>query len=190
MYRITFFLSIFAIAAGLSSCCQPAHKDANPVMIDSLFQTSYGRDLDFYNSNPEAIDSAYYPIYTFGIQNAGTADDHFTLQFQRLLSNGIVTGFSITRLVPAGQTVLFRTPTAAPDSITSQETFAYFAVTDTIPNIDEIYDGLSFQTTDSAKIQSINPSLTIVYGSIDNGPEGCNTPASVSAFDINTLPVR
>ena len=183
MLRTIIFLSLSA--ALVSSCCQPSHRNSNPVMVDSLFQVSYGRDIDLVTA-----DSAYYPVYTFGIQNTGTEEDKFTLQLFRTAPQGFTAGFAITRTVPAGATVLFRTPTLLPDSITSQETFSYYATGDTLPNIDQIYVGLSFRTSDSAAIQQLQPSLSIVYGEINNGPEGCNTPASSSQLDVNALPVR
>jgi hypothetical protein len=171
-----------ALSAVLESCCEPAHKDASPYVVNSMFQETYGRDIALVNQPFHGIpDSAYFPIYTFGIQNTGTQDDDFTLQ---LRANG--GGFDITRHVPAGQVVLFRTPTAVLDSITSNERFSY-VITDTNPNIDEIYYGLSFQTTDSTKIESVHPTLSIVYGAIDNGPEGCNTPASITSVSTDSL---
>jgi hypothetical protein len=155
-------------------------------MVNSLFQETYGRDLDLYNSNAIAVDSAYYPIYTFGIQNIGTADDDFTLQ---LLSRQGTVGYSITKHVPAGQVVLFQSPLVFPDSNTLNATYAY-VVSDTSPNIDEIYDGLSFQSTDSAEIHAMQPMISIIYGAINNGPEGCNTPASTMSVDVDSLPIR
>ena len=173
----------------ISSCCQPSHKDSSPYMVNSVFQETYGRDLDLYNQGTTtgALDSAYYPIYTFGIQNTGTADDNFTLQ---LLSRGGTVGYSITKLVPAGKVVLFRSPRDIPDSITQNATYSYFGFQDTLPNIDEIYYGQSFQTTDSAEIHSMQPMISIVFGSIDNGPEGCNTPASTMSVNVDSLPRR
>ena len=78
-------------------------------MVNSLFQETYGRDLDLYNQNTTTgiVDSAYYPIYTFAIQNTGSTDDKFTLQLS--YRQGVV-GYNITKLVPAGQVVLFQSP--------------------------------------------------------------------------------
>ncbi len=184
-YSLLILLSAAASATMLASCCEPTHKNSSPYMVNSMFQETYGRDIDVARQSLSGIpDSAYYPIYTFGIQNTGTDDDDFTLQFR---ANG--GGFDITRHVPAGQVVLFKTPTAVLDSITANERFVY-AVSDTSPNIDWIYYGMSFQTTDSAEIHSLRPTLSIVYGGIDNGPEGCNTPASTESMNIDSLPVR
>lgn len=178
------FLAI-GCAAGLASCCEPAHKNASPYVVNSMFQETYGRDIDLARQPFHGIaDSAYFPIYTFGIQNTGTQDDDFTLQ---LRANG--GGFDITRHVPAGQVVLFRTPTVVLDSITSNERLSY-VITDPNPNIDEIYYGMSFQSTDSVEIHSLNPTISIVYGTINNGPEGCNTPASTASVNVDSLPTR
>ncbi|HET6401498.1 MAG TPA: hypothetical protein VFH95_08880 [Candidatus Kapabacteria bacterium] len=183
-YALIILLGAAASSALLASCCEPAHKNSAPYVVNSMFQEVYGRDIDLAHQQGSVPDSAYFPIYTFGIQNTGTDDDVFTLQ---LRANG--GGFDITRRVPAGQVVLFRTPTAVLDSITSNEQFSY-VITDTNPNIDEIYKWMSFQTTDSAEIHSLNPTLSIVYGAIDNGPEGCNTPASTTSESIDSLPKR
>ncbi len=157
-------------------------------MVNSLFQETYGRDLDIFNQNytTGAIDSAYYPIYTFGIQNTGTADDYFTLQ---LLYRNDTVGYSITKLVPAGQIVLFQSPLVFPDSNTLNATYTY-AVGDTALNTDLINFGLSFQSTDSAEIHSMQPMISVIYGAINNGPEGCNTPASTMIVNVDSLPIR
>ena len=168
-------------------------------MIDSLFQETYGRDIDVYQqleSGSNIPDSAWYPIYTFGIANTGTADDDFTLQIRytnNSLSTGSQTGgFDITRHVPAGDTVLFQTPVPIPDSITMKETFFYPAltITDTSPNIDFAYLFLSFQDTDSAEIHFTQPLIDILSGAINNGPEACNTPASQLNISPISLPKR
>jgi hypothetical protein len=200
----------FGAALTLSSCCQPAHKNSNPVVIDSLFQETYGRNIDIFQeleSRSTAADSAYYPIYTFGITNAGTADDDFTLQIRYTNNTEAgnpnfgpqVGGFDITRHVPAGATVLFKTPIPVPDSITNQETFFYpslthtnngITTTDTAPNMDFAYFCLSFQSTDSAEIHFMRPTVDILSGAINNGPEACNTPASQLNVDVFSLPLR
>jgi hypothetical protein len=199
-FSLNWFFGISAtliIAGGLSSCCKPSHKNSNPVVIDSLFQETYGRNLDLYHiSSSDIADSAYYPIYPFGIANTGTADDDFTLQI-RYTNNTIsgspqTGGFDITRHVPAGDTVLFKTPIAVPDSITENEEFFYpfRSSSDTTPNVDFAYYYLSFQSTDSAEIHFMRPTLDILSGAINNGPEACNTPASQMNVDVNSLPLR
>ncbi len=155
-------------------------------MVNSLFQETYGRDFDLYNASFITVDSAFYPIYTFGIQNTGTADDYFTLE---LLARAGTVGYTITKFVPAGQVVLFQSPLAVPDSLTENATYTY-ASGDTTPNTDVIYNGLSFQSKDSAEIHAVQPMISIVYGAINNGPEGCNTPASTMTVDIDSLPTR
>src|ERR1041385_3231257 len=104
-------LIVFLLSFWLAACCEPAHKDAQPLVIDSLFQESSGRDLDVYTAqnitHAQRADSAYFPIYTFGIKNSGTQDDVFTLHFRKTLYAGFIAGFDITKHVPAGATVLF-----------------------------------------------------------------------------------
>ncbi len=185
MLRYT--LITIGCATLLASCCEPAHKDSQPYVVNSLFQETYGRDIDLFRQSQSASsipDSAYYPIYTFAIQNTGTQDDNYTLQ----LRYG-VGGFDITKHVPAGQVVLFKSPIIPPDSITANAQYT-FVVGDTAPNLDVMYYGLSFHAIDSAEIHSMMPSIQIVYGAIDNGPEGCNTPASMMPVNIDSLPIR
>lgn len=193
-------LCVAVVPGVLNSCCEPGQKDSQPYVVNSKFQETYGRDIDLYRqfqSGSSVTDSAYYPVYTFGIQNTGTQDDDYTLQLRYgpLQDGTYLSGFDITKHVPAGQTMLFRSPVLVPDSITANARYAYESylcrVTgDTAPNLDEIYYGLSFQTTDSAEIHNLRPTLDIVYGAINNGPEGCNTPASSMPVNIDSLPVR
>lgn len=181
---VRYSLITLVCAAGFAACCEPVHKNSAPYVVNSMFQETYGRDIDVARQPLSGIpDSAYFPIYTFGVQNTGTDDDDFTLMFRA--RGG---GFDITRRVGAGQVVLFKTPNAVLDSITMNERFAY--TNDTSPNLDLIYYGMSFQTTDSAEIHSLQPTISIVYGAVDNGPEGCNTPASTASVVIDSLPVR
>ncbi len=184
-------LSLIGIAS-LSSCCEPAHKDSTPQVVASTFQETYGRDVDLAEICDGAVtaDSAYFPIYTFGIQNTGSQDDDYTLQYR--IADG---GFDITKHVPAGQTVLFKTPLLAQDSITINAKYTYpnlsnCVTRDTHPNLDYMYFRFSRQTTDSAEIHFLRPTVTILYGAIDNGPEACNTPASSMQINIDGLPHR
>lgn len=189
-------LSLIPILLGFwfAACCEPGHRDAQPVVIDSLFQRSYGKDLDVYTAqqitNAQLADSAYFPIYTFAIKNSGSQDDNFTLSIRKTRFAGFVVGFDITKHVPAGATVLFQTPLIPRDSSATY----YFPIlvnpTDTNFTIDKAYYGLQASTPDSTRIRYIRPSVTITYGAIDNGPEACNTPASTQTIDINELPDR
>lgn len=175
------------LAAELAACCEPGDKDSQPYVVNSMFQETSGRDIDLLgqlNSGSSVPDSAYYPIYTFAIQNTGTQDDDYTLQ---LRYNG--GGFNILKHVPAGQVVLFKSPIPVPDSITSNAQYSYI-LGDTAPNLNEIYYGLSFPDTASAEIHKVQPTINVVYGAIDNGPEGCNTPASMMPVNVDSLPVR
>ena len=189
-----YFLTVIvclALTAVLSSCCEPGHKNSQPLVIDSLFQQTYGHDFDLYSTQnsqtPTIPDSGYYPIYTFGIQNTGTDDDDFTVQFRYFNA-----GFDITEHVPAGKIVLFKTPVMPPDSITMNARYFYpiLPAADTNPPIPYAYYALFQPNPDSTKIRSMRPTITVLYGSIDNGPEACNTPASQYVINIDQLPVR
>jgi hypothetical protein len=172
------------LAGSLSSCCEPATKDSRPVFVDSLFSRTPVWEFDrIASSNNEpgtTPDSGYYPVYTFGIRNAGSQDDQFTLRIrsQYTLTDGTPIGFDITRMVPAQTTVLFRTPTAVPDSITSHERITYAHLVDTLPHMSLAYIGFFTSTPDSTMVQFENPQISVFYGAIDDGPEGCSTPAT------------
>jgi hypothetical protein len=180
------------LALGLSSCCEPAHKDSQPMVIDSTFKESAGRDLDLFGADTHPIpivDSAYYPVYSVGIQNTGTQDDTYTLSL-RYVNLGFTFGFDITKRVPAGQVVTFSTPTQPPDP---NATYAFAAATlasDTTLSIDKMYKGIQGDSAYKVEIHRLQPTLTITYGAIDNGPEACNTPASQQQLDVNELPTR
>ena len=185
--RFSFILLTLGLfSAALSSCCEPGHKNSQPVVIDSLFQQSYAYDLDVYGTQlAQKADSGYHPIYTFGVANTGSDDDDFTLQ---LRLNGA--GFDITKHVPAGDTVLFETPVAPPNSITINAKYFYplLTVADTNPLMPWAYYGIFVPSPDSTKIRSLRPTITILYGAINNGPEACNTPASEYNVNIDALP--
>ena len=190
-----FFIAGLILACELSSCCEPARKNSQPSVIDSLFQATHGYDVDIFTTqfsqNPAIPDSGYYPIYTFGIKNTGTDDDDFTLQL-RYNNAGLIAGFDITKHVLAGTTVLFKTPVMPPDSITIDARYFYpnLTVADTNPPMAEAYYGLFKQSPDSIRIQLLRPTITILYGAINNGPEACNTPAGSYPVNIDALPQR
>jgi hypothetical protein len=192
--QFRYFLIVgLLFACELSSCCEPATKNSMPSVIDSLFQASHGHDVDIFTTGNSTIpDSGYYPIYTFGIENTGSEDDDFTIQLRYNAAGGLIAGFDITKHVPAGKTVLFKTPVMPPDSITINATYFYpnLTVADTNPPMAEAYFGLFKQTPDSIKIQLMRPTITILYGAINNGPEACNTPAASYPVNIDELPQR
>ena len=172
------------------ACCEPGHKDSQPAMVADSFQETFGKDLDVYSSQGGRSDSAYFPIYTFGIKNTGTADDVFTLHFRKPLASGFNGGFDITKHVAAGQTVMFRTPSPIYDSSAHYFFPNLTNPNDTNPIMDKAYYGIQASTPDSTKLHILQPTLTITYGEINNGPEACNTPASTQTIDINELPRR
>jgi hypothetical protein len=174
----------------LAACCEPSHKDSQPLIVADSFQETYGKDLDVYTAQGGRSDSAYFPIYTFGIKNTGSQDDNFTLQLRKPLVGGFVGGFDITKRVPAGQTVMFRTPSPIYDS-SAHYFFPHIQdPNDTFPIMDKAYYGIQASTPDSTKLHILQPTLTITYGEINNGPEACNTAASTQTIDLNSLPRR
>ncbi|MDP4199120.1 MAG: hypothetical protein Q8922_13445 [Bacteroidota bacterium] len=184
-------LPVACLSVWLASCCEPGHKDSQPILVDSAFQETYGRDLDVFTSHVTGLnaDSAYFPIYTFGIRNNGTADDDFTLSF-RYSNQGYLAGFDITKHVPAGQMVLFRTPSPTRDSSAIYHYPNLNNPSDSIPSMDKAYYGIQASTPDSTEIHTLRPTISVTYGLIDNGPEACNTPASTQQIDLNELPRR
>ncbi len=188
--RRTLLISFALLSVWLASCCEPGHRDSQPLVIDSLFQETFGRDLDVFTPTGSGnSDSAYYPIYTFGIKNNGSTDDDFTLSV-RYFNLGYIAGFDITKRVPAGQTVLFRTPSPQHDSSATYHFPNLNNPADSLPSMDKAYYGIQASTPGGTEIHTLLPTLTITYGLIDNGPEGCNTPASTMQIDPNELPKR
>jgi hypothetical protein len=187
-------LMLSAAPLVLSSCCEPASKDSRPSLIDSLFSRSVGYDLDLQRTPAGGkADSGYYPIYTFAIHNDGSQDDIFTLRFRSQYTisdqtaSGRPLGFDISQTVPAGQTVLFRTPTPLPDSITSRERITFTPTQDTLPLMSRAYLGFFATTPDSTKLRYENAMVSVLYGAIDNGAEGCNTPATSKPVLIGAI---
>ena len=183
-----FAASFVVLVLLLGSCCEPLQKNSQPQMIDSLFTQTSGYDLDLFrseNTTPPQIDSNYYPIYTFAVKNTGTTTDTYTLS---LRLGGA--GFDITKQVAAGQIAYFRTPTAKPDSFTSGAIYSFpiLSLADSNPPIPYAYQGLFAHTPDSTRIRILQPSITLTYGAIDNGNEGCNTPAQSTVIDVNGFP--
>lgn len=182
-----------AVSILISSCCTPASKDSQPVLVDSLFSRSTFWDIDINatadNAPGAKPDSGYYPVYTFGVYNSGSQDDLFTLRVrsQYTLTSGTPLGFDISRMVPAHSTVLFRTPTAIPDTITSLERITYPHLTDTLPLMSYAYYGFFASTPDSTTLGDERATVSVLYGAIDNGAEGCNTPATQKVLNISHI---
>jgi hypothetical protein len=195
---VRYLLLIVSLSAFLASCCEPGHKDSQPLIIDSLFSQSHGENIDVYrmlvNNTTDTI-HGFYGVYTFGIKNTGSQDDNFTLRF-RLLD----AGFDITKRVPAGQVVLFRTPTPQGDSSAHYDypVLRIIAPNDTMPNMDYAYYGLSRSDTNSVLLrqlrtqdaQQTRPTVQVIYGEINNGPEACNTAPSTYTINIDRFPDR
>lgn len=196
MRKLSLFLLLLGITPAffVSSCCEPSTKDSRPMIIDSLFSRTTGFDLDLQRTPAGGIpDSGYYPIYTFAIRNDGAQDDIFTLRFRSQYTisdqtgSGRPLGFDISQTVPAGATVFFRTPTPVPDSITSRERITYTPTQDTLPLMSRAYLGFFATTPDSTKLRYENAAVSVLYGAIDNGAEGCNTPATSKPVQIGGI---
>ncbi len=157
-----------------------------------MFAETFGHDLDVYQVIATGIitDSGYYPIWTFGIQNTGSEDDNFTMSVVYFPALGGREEFDITKRVPAGKIVLFRTPTLPSDSSAIYTYPERTNPADTNLPLNRDYYGFLQQSPDSTEIHFMRPSITISYGVIDNGPEACNTPASTFSLNIDRLPKR
>jgi len=182
-------LFITCLAAFFASCCEPTHKDSQPELDVANFSQDYGHNVDIYQMqirNSHDTIQGIFPIYTFGIKNTGSQDDNFTLRLRYFDA-----GFDITKRVPAGQTVFFRTPTPQGDS-SAQYKYALsgpiIPVTDTAPNMDYAYYGITRPDSQSVKLRFLRPTLQVIYGEINNGPEACNTPASTLTVNIDRFP--
>lgn len=169
-----FILSSITLAAAVSSCCEPQSRNSLPVVVDSLYHDS--AVFDQYplgiHSDGRPPDSGYYPVYTLGIKNAGTETDTFTLRFDRL-GNGFELPIEIKHEVPAGQTVLFSTPA------TLNET------SDTLAQ--SYYASFFVRTQDSIPIYRMRPTVTVKYGAVYNGPEGCNSDPITNTLNVDAL---
>jgi hypothetical protein len=186
------FLILIGIAVlttlGLSSCCEPKQKDSKPLVIDSLFQETSGYSLDLFQTGTGSRpDSGYFPIYTFAIKNTGTDDDDYTV---RIRVNELF-GFDVRKHVPAGTIGYFRTPTPIPDSFTTGATYTRYrpdlVETDSLPLMSDFYYRFFRKSTDSVSIRVLRPDVRISSGSVDNGPEGCNSPAMETEVDVSRL---
>jgi hypothetical protein len=184
-------LFVTCIAALLASCCEPTHKDSQPELDVANFTQDYGHNVDIYQmlvKNSQDTIQGIFPIYTFAIKNTGTQDDDFTLRLRQFDA-----GFDITKRVPAGQTVLFRTPTPQGDS-SAHYTYALSGIVipakDTAPNMDYAYYGLTRPDSQSVQLVHLRPTIQVIYGEVNNGPEACNTPASTLTVNIDRFPVK
>ena len=149
------------------SCCQPKQRNSLPQVIDSSYADSLVRDiLPPPFANPP--DSGYYPIYTLAVKNVGSEADTFTVQYSR---NGF--GFGISQYVTPGQTVTFRSPGPLSDTA--------------ILNPQTVYNGFFVTAPDSIPISVMRPTVTVQYGAMYNGPEGCNSDPEQLPVDVDAL---
>jgi hypothetical protein len=159
--------AIFLFAVSIQSCCEPEYKDSYPRVIYDTY-----RDTMIYDLMPATgdtivrTDSGYYPIYEFAVKNEGADADSFTM----IIGNLGYGPFPITKFVLPGETVIFRTadgPISDTAEWKSQELFYSFFSKD----------------TNNLRIQELQPFLAFRYGEVNNGDEGCNTPASQVEID-------
>jgi len=122
--------------------------------------------------NGGPADSIFYPIYSLDIKNTGTEADTFTISYdlKKTVNNFPLT---VKQFVLAGETKTFKTygpvPKNSPD--TSKYRFFTFFVS----------------TADSIPVSVIRPAVSITYGSSEDGPESCGSPAKTLTVNIDSL---
>ena len=159
--------TILLLASLLQSCCEPRQRNSQPLVIDSLYSDSAVKD----QVSPlfgQPGDSGYYPIYSLGVKNVGAEADTFTVRFLRL---GYY--FELKDFVQPGQISIFRSPGPLKDTAS--------------PNAQLYYYSFFVTTPDSVAISKMRPDVTIQFGGIYNGPEGCNSDPETQAVDIDAL---
>ncbi len=160
---------LFLTGVLIESCCEPRTKNSSPQVLENTYFDTAIKDR-YPPPAPGVIstDSGYYPIYKLAIKNNGTEADTFYLRFIR---NGF--GFTVSQYVLPGQIGQFVTPGPIPDTV--------------FPNAQIIYYSFFVSTPDSVAISKERPTVTLLYGSVYNGPEGCNTDPTQMAIDIDAL---
>jgi hypothetical protein len=138
-----------------------------PQVVDSLYSDTAVHDV-FPPPFANPPDSGFYPIYTLGLKNVGSESDTFTVQFAR---NGY--GFNVSQFLAPGQTGVFRTPGPLSDTAS--------------PNAQTLYYSFFVTTIDSIPIKFMQPTVTVFYGAMYNGPEGCNSDPLQYQIDVNAL---
>lgn len=155
---------LLLLGAGVQSCCEPEFKDSAPVVLFDSYRDSVVKDLLPEGQAAHVTDSAFYPIYEFQVRNSGTEADSFTVVIGK---NGF--DFSMKKLVLGGETVTFRTPGPLSDTAAIPAQWYYFS--------------MFRRDTADLPIQELDPDISIIYGEVYKGDEGCNTPASRTDVD-------
>lgn len=159
--------AILLLAVSIQSCCEPEYRNSFPRVLYDTY-----RDTMVYDLMPPTgdtiirSDSGYYPIYEFAVKNEGTDADSFTM----IIGNFGYGPGPITKYVAGGETVIFRT--------------AEGPISDTGANrAQNLFYTFFSKDTNSLHIQELRPYLAFRYGEVNNGDEGCNTPASEVEID-------
>jgi hypothetical protein len=158
------FAALAILSLAMQSCCEPEFRNSKPKV---LFDTY--RDSMVFDKLPAAIadhvtDSAFYPIYEFSVKNEGSEADTFEMTIG---TGGL--GFRMRQFALPGEIVTFRTPGPLADTAN--------------PNAQDLYFTFFRRDTNDLHIQELQPFLSIKYGEVFKGDEGCNTPASELEID-------
>ena len=158
-------LLLLSLSALLASCCTPRQRQSLPQVILGSYS-----DTAIYDVLPtgKPTDSGFYPLYQLSITNVGSEADTFGLQYSR---GGY--GYEVDQYVTPGATAIFRTP--GPISDTSS------------PRAQYLYYSFFVASKDSIPISKMRPSVSVRYGSVYNGPEGCNSEPLLLPVDIDAL---
>lgn len=170
MRKLILVPSVILVLA-LSSCCDPTPHQSFPQVINSSYSDTAIKDAGV-SLNGAPVDSIFYPIYSLDIKNTGTEADTFEISYDR---NKAINNFalSVKQYVLAGETKTFKTygpvPKNSPD--TSKYRFYTFFVS----------------RADSIPLSVIRPAVSISYGSSEEGPESCGSPAKTITVNIDSL---
>ena len=175
-------LSVLLALAGIllsaiaSGCCDPDPKNSSPLVLDSTYSDTAIKDIINRNPNAPSLgklgDSAFYPIYSIDIKNAGIESDTFTLTYKRI-RNGFLIPVVVRQFVPAGEVVTFRTEGPVADHGVPYTS-------------DIVYVSYFVSTPDSIPIQIMKPEVTLSYGSTQvPGDESCGSPGETIKLDIS-----
>jgi hypothetical protein len=153
--------TILGLTLTLTSCCEPGIKDSFPVVDYTSYQDTVIKDvLPFFMDSILPRDSGYYPRFSFNIINAGGEADRFNI---RIVRNG--GGFEVDTTIQGHDTIRFVSPPLLVDYSVDPARYVY-------------YETFFERDSSLAHLSRMRPSITIQYGKIDLGPEGCNTEAN------------
>lgn len=186
--RTIVFFALTSIAIGFMACCEPAPRNSNPVFLDSLFKEQQFKDHYIDTSGNFSADSLYYPAWTWTIMNSGTDADDFTLHVRHPNPNFDI-GYDITRHIAPGQTAIFKSPVISDSATIGTKYYFPLWVQDTIMTAPYAFYGF-FGDSLEVTMRNIQPRLSITYGSVDRGPEACNTPSTTRTLSWAEFKVK